>query len=44
MCPEGADDRAVPGFDPASARVVLLPDRVSGTGPGAPERPDTVGG
>lgn len=43
MCPEGADDCAVLGFDPVSARVVLLPDRVPGTGPGAPERPDTVG-
>lgn len=44
MCPEGADDRAVLGFDPASARVVLLPDRLPGRGPGAPEGPDTVGG
>ncbi|MFE7837868.1 hypothetical protein ACFU53_18030 [Streptomyces sp. NPDC057474] len=42
MCPEGADDCPVLGFDPASGRVVLLPDRVPGTEAEAPERPDTV--
>ncbi|MBZ3908630.1 hypothetical protein [Streptomyces griseiscabiei] len=42
MCPEGAYDRPVLGFDPTLDRVVLLPDPAPGTDGGAPRRPDTV--